>query len=102
MPLNSAPGSARALTDKSRHIRENPCQSVARILELSRVLFGPALDYHFLICVELDGVAALAVEIAEEAILPSAEGKVGHGRGDADIDADVAGRGFVAETARRR
>src|SRR5437879_12079270 len=68
-------------------------------LEFAAVFFGPALDYYLFVGVELDGVAALAVEIAEEAIFPSAEGEVGHGRGYADVDADVAGGSFVAEAA---
>src|SRR5258708_277324 len=72
------------------------------ILEFPAVLFGPAFDYYFLVGVELDGIAALAVEIAEEAVLPSAEGEVGHGRGDSDVDADVARGSFVAEAARGR
>src|SRR5579863_2627484 len=66
------------------------------------MFFGPALDYYFLVGVELDSVAALAMEIAEEAVLPSAEREVGHGCGDSDVDADVAGGGFVAEAARGR
>ena len=68
-------------------------------LELARMLFGPAFHYDFFVGVELDGVAALAVEVAEEAVLPSAEGEVGHGRGDSDVDADIAGGRFVAEFA---
>src|ERR1700692_706930 len=71
-------------------------------LELARMFFGPAFDYDFFVGVELDGVAALAVEVAEETVLPSAEGEVGHGRGDSDVDADVAGGRFVAEAARGR
>jgi len=73
-----------------------------RSLELAAVLLGPAFDYDFLVGVELDGVPALAMEIAEETVLPSAEGKVGHGRRDSDVDTDVAGGSFVAEAARRR
>ncbi len=68
--------------------------------EFPAVLFGPAFDYYFLVGIELDGVAALAVEIAEETVLPSAEGEIGHGRGDSDVDADVARGRFVAEAAR--
>src|ERR1700688_2967226 len=83
------------------------CDSVVRsfmvlFLELARMFFGPAFDYDFFVGIELDGVAALAVEVAEEAVLPSAEGEVGHGRGDSDVDADVAAGGFVAEAARGR
>jgi len=32
------------------------------------VFFGPAFDYYFFVGVELDGVSALPVEIAEEAV----------------------------------
>src|ERR1700691_3733943 len=62
----------------------------------------PTFHYYFFVGVELDGVAALAVEIAEEAVLPSAEGEVGHGRGDSNVDANVSRRGFVAEAASGR
>jgi hypothetical protein len=40
--------------------------------------------------------------MAKETIFPAAEGEVGHGRGDANVDADVSRRSFVAESARRR
>src|SRR5258706_15162984 len=63
------------------------------------MLFGPAFNYDLLVGVELDGVAALAVKIAEEAVLPSAEREVSHGRGDADVDADISRGSFVAESA---
>src|SRR5579863_1826474 len=66
------------------------------------MLFGPALDYYFLVGVELDSVTALAVEIAEETVLPSAEREIGHGRGYADVDANVSGGRFVTEAARGR
>src|ERR1700719_1802352 len=80
-------------------IRVNPCNPW---LEFAAVLFGPAFNYYFFVGVELDGIAALAVEIAEEAVLPSAKGEVGHGRGDSDVDADVASGRFVTEAARGR
>src|ERR1035438_800814 len=72
------------------------------ILELAAVLFGPAFDDDFLVSVELNGIAALPMQIAEEAVLPSTEREVGHGRGDSDVDADVARGRFVAEAARGR
>src|SRR5450432_550364 len=72
---------------------------MTQFLEFSAVLFGPTFDDYFLVGVKLDRVTALAVEIAEETVLPSAEGEVGHGRGDSDVDADVAGGRFVAEAA---
>src|ERR1700693_2561735 len=83
----------------NRPMTQSPNRS---ILKLAAVLFGPAFDYDFFVGVELDGVAALAVEVAEEAVFPSAEREVGHGRGDSDVDADVAGGGFVAGEARGR
>src|SRR3954471_8743592 len=70
------------------------------LLELARPLFGPALDDDFLFCVELDGIASLAVQDAEEAVFPSAEREVGHGGGDSDVHADVPCRSFVAELTR--
>src|SRR6267142_3642052 len=70
--------------------------------EFTRMFFGPAFDDDFLVGVELDGVASLAMHVAEEAVLPSTEGEVGHGCGYADVDADVSGRGFIAESARGR
>src|SRR3984957_3297125 len=63
------------------------------------MFFGPTFDDYFFVGVELDGVAALAVEIAEETVFPSAEGEVGHGRGYADVDSDVAGGSFVTKAA---
>src|SRR3954466_15632381 len=70
------------------------------LLELARPLFGPALDDDFLFCVELDRVASLAVQDAEEAVFPSAEREVRHWGGDSDVHADISGRSFVAELAR--
>src|ERR1700678_3914822 len=66
------------------------------------MLFGPAFDYYFLVGVELDGVAALAMKIAEETVLPAAEREIGHGRSDPDVDADISRRRFVTEPARGR
>ena len=73
-----------------------------RILELAGVLLSPAFDDDFFVGVELDGVASLRVHVAEEAAFPSGEGEISHGRGYADIDADVACGGLVTESARRR
>src|SRR6202140_1974344 len=78
-------------------------QSLNRsILELAAVLLGPALDDDFLVGVELNGIAALPVQIAKEAVLPPAEREIGHGSGDSDVDADVARGRLVAEAARGR
>src|SRR5438067_9075631 len=62
-----------------------------------RPLLRPALHHHLLLRVEVDRVAPLRVEVAEEAVLPAAEREVGDGGGDADVDADVADAGLVAE-----
>src|SRR5271163_228978 len=74
--------------------------SHAFLSELARVVFGPAFYHYFFLGVELDGVAALSVEDAEEAVFPSAEREIGHGRGHADVDSDIAGRRFVPEASR--
>ena len=70
-------------------------------LELARPLARPAFHDDFFVGEELDGIAALRVHDAEEAAFPAGEREVGHGCGDADVDADVAGGDGVAELARR-
>ena len=70
--------------------------------ELPSVLVYPSLDDDLLIRVKLYGVTSLSVQIAEETVLPSSEWEIGHGRGHSDINADVACRGFVPESAPRR
>src|SRR4051794_2452671 len=42
----------------------------------------------------------LGVKVTEEAFIPAAKGKVGHWRGHANVDADVAGVGGITEFAR--
>src|SRR3974390_145726 len=61
---------------------------------------GPALDDYLFFGIELDGVAPLGVKISEETGLPAAEREVGDRSSDANVDADVARRGFVFEAAR--
>src|SRR5436190_9196969 len=73
-----------------------------RLSELARPLFRPALDYDFLLSVELDSVAALRMLDAKEAVLPAAERKVSHRRRNSNVDADVPRRCFVTELAGRR
>src|SRR5438477_6430144 len=78
-------------------------QSLNRsILELAAVLFGPALDDNFFVGIELNSIPPLAVQIAEETVLPSAEREISHGRGHADVDTNIARRRLIAETARSR
>src|SRR5579864_12171 len=78
-------------------------QSLNRsILEFPAVLFRPALDDNFLVRIKLDSIPPLPMQIAEEAVLPSAEREIGHGRGDTNVDTNVPCRRFIAETARSR
>lgn len=71
-------------------------------LKLAAPCFGPALDDDFGLGKELDGMMALAVQVAEEAVFPAAEGKEGHGGGHADVDANIARFGLIAKLASRR
>src|SRR3984885_9163112 len=80
-------------------IRVNPWP---RILEFPRVLLGPAFNHNLFVGIELDGIATLPVQIAEEAVFPSAEWKIGHGRGNSDVNPDIARGRFVAKAARGR
>src|SRR5579863_7387063 len=70
--------------------------------ELSRMFFRPTFDDDFLFGVKLHSVAALAVHDSEEAVFPAAEGEIGHGRSNSDVDANISGWSLVAETPRRR
>src|SRR5690242_10711732 len=70
-------------------------------LELARFPPRPALNYDLRFGVELHGVSSLSMEYAEEALLPTADREISHGRGHADVDADVSRRRFVAKLARR-
>src|ERR1700722_9430711 len=90
------------LSGASWSIARSHNRTITHFLEFPAVLFGPAFDDYFLVGIELDGVTALTVEIAEEAVLPSAEGEIGHGCGDSDVDPNITGGSFVAETPRSR
>src|SRR5438034_5682691 len=72
------------------------------VLELAAPLARPALDHHLGLGVELHAMAALGVQIAEEALLPAREREEGHWRGHADVDADIAGARLAAKLACRR
>src|SRR5580698_10071369 len=69
--------------------------------EFARPLGGPAFHDDLLVGKELDGIAALSVHNAEETAFPATEGEVGHGRGHADVDTDVACGDEVAKLAGR-
>src|SRR5919202_2021437 len=62
----------------------------------------PAGDHHLALGEEPDRVTPLPVQGAEEGLLGPREREVGHRRGHADVDADVAGLDAVAELASRR
>src|SRR4029077_33679 len=99
-------GPLRKNTIRSLKLAAGKCLDIGEsfwmdpFLELAGFLARPALDDDFGFGEEFDGVAALAVEDAEETFLPAAEGEIGHRRGDADIDADISRGRFVAEFAR--
>src|ERR1700730_2571410 len=66
-------------------------------LKFARFLARPALHDDFRFGVELHGVAPLSVQNTEETFFPSAERKISHGRGDADVDANISGGRFLAK-----
>ena len=68
-------------------------------LKLARPLLRPSFDHDFLFGVELDCIAPLAMHNSQEAVLPTAEWKVGHWRGHADVDTNIAGLHLVTEFA---
>ena len=70
--------------------------------EFPTPLARPTLHHHLGLRIELDAVARLGVEIAKEAGVPAAKGEVGHGRGHANVDTDIAGVNFVTEFAGHR
>src|ERR671922_2528680 len=61
----------------------------------------PAARDRLLSRVELDSVRAVSVQVAKERVLPARERKERHGGRDADVDADHAGLGLVAEAPHR-
>src|SRR5579859_4365764 len=69
--------------------------------KFSRVFFRPSLHNHLFFRVKLHGVASLAMEHAEEAVLPTRKGEVRHGSSHSYIDSNVPCRRFVAEPTRR-
>src|SRR5262245_37977349 len=55
----------------------------------------PPGDRHLLVRVELDPVAPVRLQVAEETVLRAAEREIRHRRRDADIDADHRRRGVL-------
>src|SRR5262249_49938085 len=62
----------------------------------------PALHDDLGLCIELDGMTTLSMQVAKEALLPAAEWIEGHRRCHADVDADVADDRLTAKTTGRR
>ncbi len=71
-------------------------------LKLARPSAIPALHYNFRLCIELDTVLALPVQVAKETFAPAAEWIECHWCGNAHIDPDIAGVRLCAELARSR
>src|SRR5438874_12802863 len=67
--------------------------------EFAGFLARPALDHDFRFGEEFHRVTSLAVQNAEETLFPPAEREIRHRRGDAEVDADITGRRFVAKLA---
>src|SRR5260370_9088586 len=61
----------------------------------------PPGNRYLLVRIKLDAVAAVRLEISEEAVLGAAKREIGHRRRDADVDADHRGRGVLRELANR-
>src|SRR5215475_2421480 len=77
-----------------RHSALSPSQhTFARIV--------PAVQDYFVVSVKVKALVSLNVQIAEERLVPSREGKDGHRRGNADVDADHAAIDVARERARR-
>jgi hypothetical protein len=66
-------------------------------LEFSRFLPRPTLYNYFRFGIELYCVASLPMQNTEKTIFPSTEWEVRHGRGDANVDADISRRRLVTE-----
>src|SRR5712692_4243652 len=79
---------------------DNLLQSFGTRLELACFLARPALDHDFRFGEKFHRVASLTVENTEETLFPATEGEIGHGRGNPDVDADIARGRFVAEFSR--
>src|SRR5690348_11728997 len=60
------------------------------LLKLTRPLLRPPLNHHLFLRVKFNCITPLRVHIAEEAFLPAGEREEGHGRGHANVDANIA------------
>src|SRR5689334_11260319 len=60
-------------------------------MRTDEVMLEPPADHDLLVGVDLDRVATVGLEVAEEALLGPAEREERHRRGDADVDAEHAG-----------
>src|ERR1700722_17472449 len=76
------------------------CSRAPCPLELPAPLLRPALHYNLGLREKLHRMVRLRVQIAEEALAPSAERKRRHRSGHAHVDADVTRIHLVAEAPR--
>src|SRR3954453_12030609 len=94
----------RPLDERGTYPGHGPFYRIARPRsldeELARLAVGvPARGDSRLARVEIDRIAAMGVQIAEERVLPAREREEGHGRRDADVHADHPGVAIVAVAA---
>src|SRR5665648_162240 len=86
---------------------ETPWACTARRTECSTpgsrglTIPDPTIDHHLLVSEEIDGVAALTVQVPEKGFLPPREGEVSHRRRHPHVDADVTGVRLVLEAPSR-
>src|SRR5687767_10321455 len=72
-----------------------------RTLRTTRESYSlPAGDHHFPVRVEVERLASVRLQVAEEAALGAAESEHRHRRGDADVHAGHSGVDLVLELAR--
>src|SRR5690606_26663622 len=71
-----------------RACSSRPCGQQPR-LEGAAPGLRPAFDHYLRLREELETVVTLRVQVAEEAVAPPREREEGHGRRDAEVDADV-------------
>src|SRR5690606_22940206 len=69
-------------------------------LKFATPFFRPAFDHHFGLCEKLDRVFSLAVEITEEALLPTRKRKLSNGRCNTDINSDIASLCLTSKSTR--
>src|SRR5689334_17604541 len=100
-------GSARnvtsptSLSSNARNINRSVSIRGAPLSRAGASTSGPPRHDHLLPRVELDGVCAVRMQVAEERMLPAGERIEAERLGDADVDADHPRFDALAEFARR-